>query len=120
LFRWALRLDAAHVTVFTLRALTSRAQAGPRARAARAARADAIVAAAGLALAVAAWRRDARAPVAAGLVLNTTGCLLTLVLHARAQPPSRPTSLWWTTYLLIGGDAVSLAYLAAGRGPDAR
>lgn len=117
MFRWALRLDAAHVTVFTLRALTSRAQAGPRARAARA---DAIVAAAGLALAVAAWRRDARAPVAAGLVLNTTGCLLTLVLHARDQPPSRPTSLSWTTYLLIGGDAVSLAYLAAGRRPGTR
>jgi hypothetical protein len=117
LFHRALCLDAAHVTVFVIRALTFRTQATHEARTARA---DAVVAAAGLSLAATARRRDARAPVSAGLALNTTGCVLTLVHHARDRPPSRPTYLWWTAYLLVGGNAVSLAYLAAGIRPGTR
>ena len=110
LFRRALGLDAVHVTVFVVRALTFRAQTDAEARSARA---DAIVAAAGLTLAVVARRRGARAPVAVGLLLNTAGCIATFMLHARDDPRSRRAP-WWTTYLLVGGDALSLVYLAAG------
>jgi hypothetical protein len=111
LFRRALRVDLVHVSVFIVRALTYGTQAN---RDARSARADAVVAAAGLSLAVVALHRDARAPVSAGLLLNTTGCAATLVLLARKKNHGRRTPWWWTTYLLIGGNTVSLAYLAAG------
>jgi hypothetical protein len=115
LFRRALRLDIAHVTVFIVRALTFRTHANPEARSARS---DAVVAAAGLSLAVVAFRRDARAAVTAGLLLNTAGCAVTLIRHTRHEPHPRPMSCLWTAYLLAGGNAVSLAYLAAGSRPD--
>jgi hypothetical protein len=115
LFRRAMNFDIAHVTVFIIRALTFRTQATPEARSARA---DAVVAAAGLSLAVVAFRRDSRVPVVAGLLLNTTGCVVTLMRHARNEPHSRRAPWSWTAYLLVGGNAVSLAYLAAGGGTD--
>jgi hypothetical protein len=113
LFRRAMTLDIAHVTIFVVRALTFRTQATPTARSARA---DAAVAAAGLSLAVVALGQDARVPVVAGLLLNTTGCVVTLMRHARNEPHSRRAPWSWTAYLLVGGNAVSLAYLAAGGG----
>lgn len=115
LFRRAMTLDIAHVTIFIIRALTFRTQTSLSARSARA---DAAVAAAGLSLAVIAFRHDARMPVVAGLLLNTTGCVVTLMLHARNEPHSRRAPWSWTAYLLVGGNAVSLAYLAAGCGTD--
>jgi hypothetical protein len=111
LFRRALRVDLVHVSVFIVRALTFGTQKN---RDARSARADAVVAAAGLSLAVVALHRDARAPVGAGLLLNTTGCAATLLFLARKKNHGRRTPWWWTAYLLIGGNTVSLAYLAAG------
>lgn len=110
LFRWALRLDIAHVSVFLARALASGTQVNSDARAARA---DAAVAAAGLSLAVAALHRDARTPVIAGLVLNTTGCIVTFRFLARDMTHARRAPWWWTAYLLAGGNAVSVAYLLA-------
>jgi hypothetical protein len=115
LFRRAMSLDIAHVTIFIIRALRVRTRATSEARSARA---DAVVAAAGLSLAVVAFRRDARMPVVAGLLLNTTGCVATLMRHARDEPHSRRAPWSWTGYLLVGGNAVSLAYLAAGRRTD--
>lgn len=117
LFRLALRLDIVHVSVFAVRALALRAQAN---REARSARADAVVAAAGLSLAVVALRRDAQAPVRAGLLLNTAGCVATLMLLARGEAHARLTPRWWTTYLLVGGNALSVAYLAASRSSHTR
>lgn len=117
LFRLALGLDIVHVSVFAVRALALRTQAD---REARSARADAVVAAAGFSLAVVALRRDAQAPVRAGLLLNTAGCVATLLLPARGGAHTRPAPRWWTTYLLIGGDAVSVAYLAASRSSHTR
>jgi hypothetical protein len=105
LYRRALRLDVAHVSIFIVRAVTFRTQASHDARSARA---DALVAVCGLSLAVIALRRDARTPVAAGLLLNTTGCVVTLMLQARNRTSTRGTPWLWTTYLLIGGDAVSI------------
>jgi hypothetical protein len=116
LFRRAMGLDIAHVTIFIIRALRVRTRATSEARSARA---DAVVAAAGLSLAVVAFRRDTRVPVVAGLLLNTTGCVATLVRHARDEPHPRRAPRSWTGYLLVGGNAVSLAYLAAGRRPGA-
>jgi hypothetical protein len=113
LFRRAMTLDIALVTIFIIRALTFKTQASLSARSARA---DAAVAAAGLSLAVVALRQDARMPVVAGLLLNTTGCVVTLMRHARNEPRRAPWS--WTAYLLVGGNAVGLAYLAAGGGTD--
>jgi hypothetical protein len=110
LFRWALRLDVVHVSVFVARALTSERQPS---RHARSSRTDAVVAAAGLSLAVVALHRDARAPVSAGLFLNTAGCILTFLLLGRDETHARRASWWWTAYLLVGGDALSMAYLAA-------
>jgi hypothetical protein len=110
-----MNFDIAHVTIFIIRALTYRTQATPEARSARA---DAVVAAAGLSLAVVAFRRDARVPVVAGLLLNTTGCVVILMRDARNEPHSRRAPWSWTAYLLVGGSAVSLAYLAAGGGTD--
>jgi hypothetical protein len=110
LFRWALRLDIAHVSVFIARALTSETQPN---RPARSSRSDAVVAAAGLSLAVVALHRDTRAPVSAGLFLNTAGCILTFMLLLRDETHVRRASWWWTTYLLVGGNALSAAYLAA-------
>jgi hypothetical protein len=110
LFRWALRLDVVHVSVFVARALTSERQPDRRARSSRT---DAVVAAAGLSLAVVALHRDARAPVSVGLFLNTAGCILTFMLLLRDGAHLRRGSWWWTTYLLVGGDALSVAYLAA-------
>jgi hypothetical protein len=113
-FRRALCLDAMHVTVFVLRALTYGTRRTPRARSARA---DAVVAAVGLSLAVIAVRRNTRTPVVAGLLVNTTGCAVTLMLYDRDKSQSQRLPGWWSTYLLIGGNAVSLAYLAAGPPP---
>jgi hypothetical protein len=115
LFRRAMHFDIAHVTVFIIRALTFRTQATPEAQSARA---DAAVAAAGLSLALVASYRDTRMPVIAGLLLNTTGCVMTLVRQARNEPHLRRAPWSWTAYLLFGGNAVSLAYLAASGKPD--
>jgi hypothetical protein len=111
LFRRALCADYVHVSVFVVRALTFGTQAN---HAARSARADAVVAAAGLSLAMVALYRDSRALVGAGLLLNTTGCAATLLFLARKKNHGRRAPWWWTMYLLIGGNTVSLAYLAAG------
>jgi hypothetical protein len=113
LYRRALRLDVAHVSIFVVRAVMSGHQASHDARSARA---DALVAVCGLSLAVTALLRDARTPVVAGLLVNTTGCVVTLMSQARIRTSARGTPWLWTTYLLIGGDAVSVAYLAAGAG----
>jgi hypothetical protein len=110
LFRWALRLDVAHVSALIVRALTSETQPGPHARSSRT---DAVVAAAGLSLAVVAQHRDTRAPVSAGLFVNTAGCILAFMLLLRDEPHARRASWWWTTYLLVGGNALTVAYLAA-------
>jgi hypothetical protein len=113
LYRRALRLDVAHVSIFVVRAVMSGHQASHDARSARA---DALVAVCGLSLAVTALLRDARTPVVAGLLVNTTGCVVTLMSQARIRTSARGTPWLWTTHLLIGGDAVSVAYLAAGAG----
>jgi hypothetical protein len=110
LFRWALRVDIVHVSVFIVRALTSETQLS---RNVRSARTDAVVAAAGLSLAVVAQHRETRAPVSAGLFVNTAGCILTFMLLVRDETHARRASWWWTTYLLVGGNALSVAYLAA-------
>jgi hypothetical protein len=85
LFRAALHLDIVNVTAFVVRALLFGTQTNLEARSARA---DAVVAAAGLSLAAVAFRHDTRAPIGAGLILNTTGCAVTLILHPPQTPPS--------------------------------
>lgn len=126
-YRVAGAVDAAHVTAFVFRAVLVGRDRSARAVAARG---DALVAVAGLALAVLAGRllrgdlADGRAPrravrrlLVAGLLVNTVGT--TLLLAAPGSSAGRVrrsrTGRAATAYLLVGGDLVSVAYLLAAR-----
>jgi hypothetical protein len=127
-WRLALAVDAAHVAVFVARAAVRAAGPDPRRR--WSAVEDAAVGLAGLALAVRAGRRrgwlgpprraaDETSPggasaglhLLAGLVVNTVGA--SAVLACSSSRVLGRGSRAWTTWLLVGGDVLSVVYLAA-------